>query len=207
MLKKKRKLIYWSISIIAVIILWNSYNKLLIYTHKLTPVGEELVSDKQMEKDVEYIFRKKYSTQQVHTLKLKDAIRLETPKNSKEIFLRAFQSDNDNSINVSITDKRLRWNGDINVHREGQEIAFHQALKFLDYFINHKYDSSIKTVRFCYTPQNFDESLVGTCVVFVLDDFKNEFERLKEMGLEGNELENKLKEKFFYFNYTEDDMK
>lgn len=207
MIYTKRKLIYWSLAIVAIIFLWNSINKLLIYTHKLTPVGEALVSDKQIEKDVEYIFRDKYTTEQILTYSLKDAIRLTVAKNSKDLLIKAFQKDNDKSINVVITDKQLRWNGDINVHREGQEIAFSQSLKFLDYFIHHKYDSSIKTLEFSYIPKKFDESLVGTGVVIILDEFIIEYEQLKGLGFEGKELENKLKEKFFYFNYNDDDMK
>jgi hypothetical protein len=44
----------------------------------------------------------------------------------------------------------------------------------------------------------FDWDSTETSIVIVIDEFINEYERLKSKGFKGEELERKLQEKFIY---------
>jgi hypothetical protein len=195
---KKRKELFGVITVFIAIILFFGINNFLIYTHKLTPVGEKLVDTRQVQKDVAHIFKDKYKIYfQMETFKIKESLPLRMGK-SKEILKRAYKNQNDLLIQLSLTDKRIRGR-DIDVYKEGQVIVTNQTIRFLIYFIQREYDPSIKALSAVYTPRNFDLDAVSPAnLVIIIDEFKNEYKQLIEDGYEGKELESKLEEKFIY---------
>jgi hypothetical protein len=195
---KKRKELFGVITIFTAIFLFFCINNLLIYTHKLTPVGEKLFDKKQIKNDAAYIFKDKYKIDfKVETFNIKDSIPLKMGK-SKEILKRAYHNQNDMLIQLSLTDKRIRGR-DINVYKEGQVIVTNQAIRFLIFFIQREYDPSLKVLSAVYTPRNFDLDAVSPAnVVIIINEFKNEYKQLIEDGYVGKELERKLEEKFIY---------
>jgi hypothetical protein len=198
---KKGKMVWMILSVLIITFLivpiyFLSKNLLTMQTYELTPEGEELMNEKQIEKDVAFLFREKYKIYyKVGTFRIRNILHLNfEPK--RTILKRAIQNENDKVIEISLTDKRVRGT-DINVHKEGKVLVTSQAIKFLIYFIHRDYDKSIKAVKVLYTPKNFDiDANTAASIVIIIEDFNKEYGRLIDEGFEGQELERKLEEKF-----------
>jgi hypothetical protein len=197
---KKRKLILSLFVTFTIIILFFIGKNVLFYTHQLTPEGEKLLNTERIQKDVEYIFQDKYKFHyKLSIFNLKNIIHLSLEPN-RTVLKRAFQNESDKVIQIVLTDKKVRGT-DINVHEEGKVIVTNQAIQFLIYFIHRDYDPTIKAVNAFYTPRNFgiDANADANCVI-IIDEFKDEYKRLKNDGLVGKKLEKKLEEKFIYYD-------
>jgi hypothetical protein len=191
--RKNRKLLIWSLVIVAILTLSLNINTFLIYTHQLTPVGEKLLSTKQVKKDAEYIFRDKYKINSVKTLDVGFSVNTYLGKD-KEVLERAFHYTSDKYFQVTIEDKKQKWK---DINRKSN--AINQAVTFLIYLINREYDPSIKAVFIYYYPKTFSIDDNGeTRIAIVIDEFKQEYQRLINAGFKGRDLENKLEEKFIY---------
>jgi hypothetical protein len=188
------------ITVFTAIILFFCINNLLIYSHKLTPVGEKLFDAKQIKNDVAFIFRDKYRIESnVTTFEIKKILHLVMSEKDKVRLVKAKQSETDKVIQFAITDKHLR-SKDINENKEGKNIVTNLSIKFLLYFMNREYDPSIKAVDLVYYPRmfNLDSNAVNT--VIVIDEFIEEYQLLINEGFEGKELESRLEDKFVYYD-------
>jgi hypothetical protein len=189
----KRKLIYWSLAILVIFFIVFNVNSLLIYTHKITPEGESLFDSEQIEKDLAYIFRDKYSLNSVRMLNLTHSINTSLGK-EKELLERNYEFSNDQLIQISLEDKNSRWKAITS--KKANEIATNQAVQFLLYFTQRDFDPTIKVVKVFYSPKYLEIGSTDTRVIIVIDEFKMEYERLLKEGIEQEELERKLEEKF-----------
>lgn len=197
MINTKRKLIYWSLGILAIIYIVFNVNSLLIYTHKITPEGGSLFDSERIEKDIAYIFRDKYKLNSVRMLNLTQSINTSLDR-EKELLERDYEFTNDQLIQISLEDKNSRWKAITS--KRANEIATNQAIQFLLYFTQREFDPTIKVVKLFYTPKYLEIGPTETSVIIVIDDFKVEYERLLKEGIEQEELERKLEEKFIYEN-------
>jgi hypothetical protein len=197
LLNTKRKLIYWSLSILVIIIFFSKINTLLIYTHEVTPVGEKLSTSKQIKKDLAYILRDNYRVSSVKLFDLVPATSLYLGKD-KEVLLKAYQATSDKYVQISSEDKQiLRWK-DVN-SQEAKILATNQAVKFLEYLVDREYDPTIKAVFLFYYPNNFSIDDSGeTPIAIGIDEFNKEYQRLTSEGYKGEKLEKMLVEKFIY---------
>jgi hypothetical protein len=197
LLNTKRKLIYWSLSVLLIIIFCTKINTLLIYTHQVTPVAEKLSTSKQIKKDLAYILRDNYRISSVKLLDLVPATSSYLGKD-KEVLLKAYQATSDKYVQISSEDKQmLRWK-DVN-SQEAKIQATYQAVKFLEYLVNREYDPTIKAVFLFYYPSNFSIDDSGeTPIAIGIDEFNKEYQRLMSEGYKGEKLEKMLVEKFIY---------
>jgi hypothetical protein len=197
LLNKKRKLIFWSLFLLVIIIFCTKINTLLIYTHDVTPVGEKLSTSKQIKKDLAYILRDNYRISSMKLLDLVPATSLYLGKD-KEVLLKAYQASSDKYVQISTEDKQvLRWK-DVN-SQEAKIRATNQAVKFLEYLVDREYDSTIKAVYLFYYPSNFSIDDSGeTPIAIGIDEFNKEYQRLRSEGYKGEKLEKMLVEKFIY---------
>jgi hypothetical protein len=194
---KKRKLIYWSLSVLVIIIFCTNINTLLIYTHQVTPVAGKLSTSKQIKKDLAYILRDNYRISSVKLLDLVPATSLYLGQD-KEVLLKAYQATDDKYVQISSEDKKmLRWK-DVN-SQEAKLHATNQAVKFLKYFVNREYDPTIKAVFLFYNASTFSIDDSGeTPIAIGIDEFNKEYHRLMSEGYKGEKLEKMLVEKFIY---------
>jgi hypothetical protein len=197
MINTKRKIIYWSLAILAIIFIVFNINSLLIYTHKITPEGGSLLDSEQIEKDLAYIFRDKYTLNSVRMLNLTHSINTSLDK-EKELLEKNYEFTNDQLIQISLEDKNSRWKAITS--QKANEIATNQAVQFLLYFTQRDFDTTIKVVKLFFTPKYLEIGPTDTRVIIVIDEFKMEYERLLKEGIEQEELERKLEEKFSYEN-------
>jgi hypothetical protein len=197
MIKTKRKLIFWSLAILAIIYIVFNVNSLLIYTYKITPEGGGLFDSVRIEKDIAYIFRDKYKLNSVRMLNLTQSINTSLDR-EKELLERDYEFTNDQLIQISLEDKNSRWKAITS--KRANEIATNQAIQFLLHFTQREFDPTIKVVKLFYTPKYLEIGPTETSVIIVIDEFKEEYERLLKEGVEQEELERKLEEKFIYEN-------
>lgn len=197
MLITKRKLIYWTLFILVVIIFCTKINTLIIYTHEVTPIGEKLSTSKQIKKDIAYILRDNYRISSVKLFDLAPATSRYLGKD-KEVLLKAYQATSDKYVQISLEDKKiLRWK-DVN-SQEAKILATNQAVKFLEYLVDREFDPTLKAVFLFYYPSNLSIDDSGeTPIAIGIDEFNKEYQRLTSEGYKGEELEKMLVEKFIY---------
>jgi hypothetical protein len=193
----KRKLIYWTLFILVVIIFCTKINTVIIYTHEVTPIGEKLSTSKQIKKDIAYILRDNYRINSVKLFDLAPATSRYLGKD-KEVLLRAYQATSDKYVQISLEDKQiLRWE-DVN-SQEAKILATNQAVKFLEYLVEREFDPTIKAVFLFYYPSNLSIDDSGeTPIAIGIDEFNKEYQRLTSEGYKGEKLEKMLVEKFIY---------
>jgi hypothetical protein len=191
-----RKYFIWLLVSFTFLFIIFNMNSLFINFHKLTPEGKVISSKKQIKKDVAYILKDNYKVTKVDNPDLMPSISIYLGKH-KQTLERAFEYTGDKHILIITEDRKIRKN-DIDLHNEGKVLATKQAVSFLIYFINREFDPKIKAVSLFYSPRMFDWDSTETSIVIVIDEFINEYERLKSKGFKGDELERKLQEKFIY---------
>jgi hypothetical protein len=197
-------IVFICLSFIIIIVFTGCQIEKQSHNSSITPEGEKVLSPKQIQNDLSYLFKDKYRPySSVDFFSISRIIPLSRTKD-EEVLKRIITDETDQLVEISLEDKKLRWEKGIDVFSEGQEIVAEQAVQFLLYFLQRDYDPTLKAVCAMYTPRNFDlDANTQASIVIGFDEFIKEWDRLKSEGLNIEDIEKNLVEIFLYFHEFE----